>query len=115
MCKIQKESTASQNLSITLQVDEGEVVGRYSIEGTAQVSGFSFVVRTFSPGSLKTFCPLVLKARRLSSPQEPNITDIIPDYGPVFGGTTVTLTGRHLDSGLRRDVFIGEEKCHIQR
>lgn len=88
VCKIQEKSTANQNLTITLQVDEGEVEGRFSIEGTAQVSGFSFV--------------------------EPNITDISPNYGPVFGGTTVTLTGRHLNSGVRRDVFIAENKCHIQ-
>lgn len=126
MCKIQEKSTVNQNLTIALQVDEGEVVGRYSITGTAQVSGFAFVVRTFSPGpekkkpqhfsrcSLKrcivTFCVCCSL-----SPQEPSITDISPDYGPVFGGTTVTLSGRHLDSGVRRDVFIAEKKCHIQR
>lgn len=53
VCKIQEKSTASQNLSIALQVNEGEVVEFYSIEGTAQVSGFSFVVRTSLPGQWK--------------------------------------------------------------
>lgn len=44
VCKIHNKSP-NQNLNITLEVHEGEVVGRYSIEGEAQKSGFSFVVR----------------------------------------------------------------------
>lgn len=47
MCKIQGKSEPAQNLTITLEVHEGEVEGRYSIEGIAQMPGFSFVVRTF--------------------------------------------------------------------
>lgn len=124
VCKIQEKSTANQNLTITLQVNEGEVEGRYSIEGTAQASGFSFVVRTTffflkqklciclpsSQGCIVTSC-----VGRSLSVQEPSITDISPDYGPMFGGTTVTLTGTHLNSGVRRDVFIAEKKCLVQR
>ncbi|KAF3856217.1 hypothetical protein F7725_016940 [Dissostichus mawsoni] len=87
ICKIQV-NTPSQNLNITLQVHEGEVEGRYSIEGTAQIPGFSFV--------------------------EPSITEIKPDFGPMFGGTTVTLTGKYLNSGTQRDVFFDEKKCSIQ-
>ncbi|KAI9515085.1 hypothetical protein NQZ68_027951 [Dissostichus eleginoides] len=87
ICKIQV-NTPSQNLNITLQVHEGEVEGRYSIEGTAQIPGFSFV--------------------------EPSITEIRPDFGPMFGGTTVTLTGKYLNSGTQRDVFFDEKKCSIQ-
>ncbi|XP_034440841.1 macrophage-stimulating protein receptor-like isoform X1 [Hippoglossus hippoglossus] len=87
VCRIQ-ENTPNQNLSITLEVHEGEVKGRYSIEGTAQMPGFSFV--------------------------EPSITEIRPDYGPVFGGTVVTLTGRYLNSGTQRDVFLDNNKCLIQ-
>lgn len=44
VCKIQEKTTVSQNLTITLEVHEGEVEGSYSIEGTAQIPGFSFVV-----------------------------------------------------------------------
>ncbi|XP_063767768.1 macrophage-stimulating protein receptor-like isoform X2 [Eleginops maclovinus] len=84
ICKIQ-ENTPSQNLNITLQVHEGKVEGRYSIEGTAQMPGFSFV--------------------------EPSITQIRPDFGPMFGGTTVTLTGKYLNSGTQRDVYFDEKKC----
>ncbi|TNN84423.1 Macrophage-stimulating protein receptor [Liparis tanakae] len=87
VCKIQ-ENTPNQNLTITLEIHEGEVEGRYSIEGTAQMPGFSFV--------------------------EPSITEIRPDYGPVFGGTAVTLIGRYLQSGIQRDVFLAGKMCDIQ-
>ncbi|XP_071350437.1 macrophage-stimulating protein receptor isoform X2 [Trachinotus anak] len=86
VCKI-RDTIPNQNLNITLEVHEGEVEGRYSIEGVAQKSGFSFV--------------------------EPDITEIRPDYGPMFGGTEVTLTGRFLLSGMKRDVFFGNNKCNI--
>lgn len=88
VCKIH-EKTPNQNLNITLQVHEGEVEGRYSIKGTAQMPGFSLV--------------------------EPTITEIKPEYGPMFGGTTVTLTGRYLNSGNQRDVYFADKKCNIQR
>ncbi|XP_049431579.1 macrophage-stimulating protein receptor-like [Epinephelus fuscoguttatus] len=87
VCKTQ-ENTPNQNLTITLEVHEGEVEGRYSIDGTAQIPGFSFV--------------------------EPSITEIRPDHGPLFGGTLVTLTGRYLNSGIQREVFIADKKCNIQ-
>lgn len=45
MCKIQGKNKPGQDLKIVLEVHEGEVVGRYSIEGSAQMQGFSFVVR----------------------------------------------------------------------
>ncbi|XP_047439915.1 macrophage-stimulating protein receptor-like [Mugil cephalus] len=86
VCKIQGKSP-NKDLNITLDVHEGEVEGRYSIEGTAQVSGFSLV--------------------------EPRITEIKPDRGPMFGGTTVTLTGRYLNSGIQREVAFADEKCEI--
>ncbi|XP_028261745.1 macrophage-stimulating protein receptor-like isoform X2 [Parambassis ranga] len=78
----------NQDLNITLQVREGKVEGPYSIEGTAQMSGFSLV--------------------------EPSILDIRPDNGPMFGGTTVTLTGNYLHSGTNRDVFFGDNRCNIR-
>ncbi|XP_061583292.1 macrophage-stimulating protein receptor-like [Cololabis saira] len=87
VCRI-KEKEPNQNLNITLEVHEGEVEGQYSIEGTAQMSGFSVV--------------------------EPTITDIQPDYGPMFGGTEVTLTGKYLNSGIQRDVVFADKKCTLQ-
>uniref|UniRef100_H3C1Z8 receptor protein-tyrosine kinase n=1 Tax=Tetraodon nigroviridis TaxID=99883 RepID=H3C1Z8_TETNG len=87
VCKIQEKNKPGQDLKMVLEVHEGEVEGRYSIEGSAQIRGFSFV--------------------------EPSVTDLKPDSGPVFGGTTVTLTGRYLDSGSQRDVLFGDERCSI--
>lgn len=49
VCQISGDVTdVSQPLSITLEVDEGVVMGRYSIHGKAQMDGLSFVVITFS-------------------------------------------------------------------
>lgn len=46
VCKIHEQRTSSnQELNITVEVHEGKVEGRYSIEGQAHMSGFSFVVR----------------------------------------------------------------------
>lgn len=86
VCKLQRQTTmTSQALNITLQVHEEKVAGSYSIQGQAQIQGFSFV--------------------------EPNITDIRPDYGPRVGGTLVTLTGHYLNSGTIQKVMIGGQDC----
>lgn len=47
VCKIQEKNKPGQDLKMVLEVHEGEVEGRYSIEGSAQIRGFSFVVGTF--------------------------------------------------------------------
>ncbi|KAK2862010.1 hypothetical protein Q5P01_001543 [Channa striata] len=83
-----KGKRPNQDVNITLEVHERAVKGPYSIQGTAQIPGFSFV--------------------------EPSITEITPDCGPMFGGTTVTLTGRYLDSGKDREVFFADKKCNNQ-
>uniref|UniRef100_A0A3P8UKG0 Macrophage-stimulating protein receptor n=1 Tax=Cynoglossus semilaevis TaxID=244447 RepID=A0A3P8UKG0_CYNSE len=87
VCKI-LEKSPQQNLNITLEVHEKKAGGAYTIDGVARSNGFSFV--------------------------EPSITEISPDFGPLFGGTTVNLTGRFLNSGVRRDVFFANNKCSIQ-
>uniref|UniRef100_A0A3P9LIM9 Macrophage-stimulating protein receptor n=1 Tax=Oryzias latipes TaxID=8090 RepID=A0A3P9LIM9_ORYLA len=88
VCKIVNQAP-NQNVNITLEVHEGKVDGPYSIEGTAQISGLSFV--------------------------EPQIMEIRPDYGPMFGGTKVTLQGKYLNSGTQRQVFFANKKCSISR
>ncbi|XP_075996998.1 macrophage-stimulating protein receptor-like isoform X2 [Genypterus blacodes] len=89
VCEIhQQRTTANQELNITVEVHEGKVDSRYSIEGKAQMSGFSFVT--------------------------PSITEISPEFGPQFGGTLVTLTGSFLNSGMRRNVIMGGKECLIQ-
>ncbi|XP_055773865.1 macrophage-stimulating protein receptor-like isoform X2 [Salvelinus fontinalis] len=78
----------SQDLNITVAVHEGKVEGRYSVEGQAQMIGFTFV--------------------------EPSITAITPDYGPQIGGTLVTVTGHHLNAGMIKTVSIGDQDCPIK-
>ncbi|XP_069484032.1 hepatocyte growth factor receptor [Ambystoma mexicanum] len=45
----------------------------------------------------------------------PVITSVAPRFGPKSGGTLLTLTGNHLDSGQSREVSIGANKCAIKR
>ncbi|KAK6318859.1 hypothetical protein J4Q44_G00100700 [Coregonus suidteri] len=78
----------SQDLNITVAVHEGKVKGRYSIQGHAQMIGFTFV--------------------------EPSITEITPDYGPQIGGTLVTVTGPHLNAGMIKTVSIGDQDCPVK-
>ncbi|MBN3302051.1 RON protein, partial [Amia calva] len=76
-----------QPLQITVEVHEGKVEGPYSIEGKAQIDGFTFVV--------------------------PNITEILPDFGPIVGGTKITVTGPYLNTGNQRNVTLDGIKCKI--
>nr|XP_046198940.1 macrophage-stimulating protein receptor-like [Oncorhynchus gorbuscha] len=89
VCSIHPNVTGPyQDLNITVEVHEGKVEGCYSIQGQAQITGFTFV--------------------------EPSITEIMPDYGPQVGGTLVTLTGPHLNAGMIKTVSIGDQDCPIK-
>ncbi|XP_073682015.1 macrophage-stimulating protein receptor [Garra rufa] len=90
LCKIRSGTTEPifKSVNVTAKVHEGRVEGRYSIEGNAEMPGFTFVV--------------------------PNITEVQPDYGPVNGGTLITITGPYLDSGKNRKVTLDGETCPIQ-
>ncbi|XP_035376334.1 macrophage-stimulating protein receptor [Electrophorus electricus] len=93
MCKIRSGASELpfQTVNVTVRVDEGRVSpeGRYSIQGRARMSGFIFVL--------------------------PNISEVQPDYGPVNGGTLVTITGPYLHSGRNRKVTLDGEDCPVQR
>uniref|UniRef100_A0A3B4GCT7 receptor protein-tyrosine kinase n=1 Tax=Pundamilia nyererei TaxID=303518 RepID=A0A3B4GCT7_9CICH len=83
VCKIRSGATELfKPVNITVEVHEGKVEGRYSIEGKAEMSGFTFVV--------------------------PNITEIQPNYGPRVGGTLITVSGPHLDAGKTRRVTLND-------
>ncbi|KAI7795236.1 macrophage-stimulating protein receptor [Triplophysa rosa] len=90
VCKIRSGASELlfKPLNVTARVHEGRVEGRYSIEGSAEMPGFTFVV--------------------------PNITEVQPDYGPVNGGTLITITGPYLASGKNRKVTLDGETCPIQ-
>ncbi|XP_067855647.1 hepatocyte growth factor receptor [Heptranchias perlo] len=44
----------------------------------------------------------------------PTITHISPTRGPKSGGTLLTLTGKYLNSGSRREVSIGGKVCELK-
>uniref|UniRef100_A0A8B9HUM7 Macrophage-stimulating protein receptor n=1 Tax=Astyanax mexicanus TaxID=7994 RepID=A0A8B9HUM7_ASTMX len=90
MCKIRSLVTEPlfQPVNITAKVHEDRVEGSYSIEGKAEMPGFTFVL--------------------------PNISEVQPDYGPVNGGTLITITGPYLHSGKNRKVTLDGESCPIQ-
>nr|XP_015815471.2 macrophage-stimulating protein receptor [Nothobranchius furzeri] len=90
VCKIRSGVTElSKPVHITVEVREGKVEGRYSINGKAEMPGFTFVT--------------------------PNITGIQPNYGPRVGGTLITVTGLHLDAGKTRKVTLNDVPCPIKR
>ncbi|KAK5913025.1 hypothetical protein CesoFtcFv8_002847 [Champsocephalus esox] len=90
VCKIRSGAAEqSRPVNVTVEVHEGKVEGRYSIDGKAEMPGFIFVT--------------------------PNITDIQPNYGPRVGGTLITVTGPHLDAGKMRRVTLNDVPCPIKR
>ncbi|GAA6070730.1 hepatocyte growth factor receptor isoform X1, partial [Tachysurus ichikawai] len=44
----------------------------------------------------------------------PDIKEIIPEFGPKSGGTTLTIKGSYLNSGSSRKVTIGSGTCVVQ-
>lgn len=45
---------------------------------------------------------------------DPSIVDFTPKYGPISGGTLITITGQYLNSGRKIEAFIGDLPCYIQ-
>ncbi|XP_028853945.1 macrophage-stimulating protein receptor [Denticeps clupeoides] len=89
VCKIRSgPAELFSPVNITAKVNEGVVEGRYSIDGIALMPGFTFVV--------------------------PDIAEVQPDYGPITGGTLITITGPHLDAGKTRRVTLDGEPCPIK-
>ncbi|XP_077459073.1 macrophage-stimulating protein receptor isoform X3 [Stigmatopora argus] len=93
VCKIRSGATdLSKPVNVTAEVHESEggvkVEGRYAIDGKAGMPGFTFLI--------------------------PNITEIQPNYGPLIGGTLITVTGAHLDAGRTRKVTLNDVPCPIQ-
>ncbi|CAH1393499.1 unnamed protein product [Nezara viridula] len=44
---------------------------------------------------------------------DPNITDIFPNFGPMSGGTHLTIMGRYMNAGSSIRAFIDELPCQI--
>ncbi|TDH11058.1 hypothetical protein EPR50_G00081510 [Perca flavescens] len=47
--------------------------------------------------------------------QDPQLLDLVPDKGPVSGGTRLTIRGRQLLTGQKSDLraFLGPQPCYI--
>uniref|UniRef100_A0A8C7DNS7 Plexin B3 n=1 Tax=Oncorhynchus kisutch TaxID=8019 RepID=A0A8C7DNS7_ONCKI len=47
--------------------------------------------------------------------QDPQLTGIVPDKGPVSGGTSLTVQGTRLLTGQRKDLtaYVGQQPCYI--
>ncbi|KPP71448.1 hypothetical protein Z043_109650 [Scleropages formosus] len=87
-CKIGTgPSDLSQPVPITVDVHEKNTEGSFFIDGKVQIHGFTFV--------------------------EPQITKVVPDYGPYVGGTLITVTGLYLNAGNTRRVSLGDKPCQI--
>uniref|UniRef100_A0A8C9T4P9 receptor protein-tyrosine kinase n=1 Tax=Scleropages formosus TaxID=113540 RepID=A0A8C9T4P9_SCLFO len=83
-CKIGTgPSDLSQPVPITVDVHEKNTEGSFFIDGKVQIHGFTFV--------------------------EPQITKVVPDYGPYVGGTLITVTGLYLNAGNTRRVSLGDK------
>ncbi|XP_043256480.1 plexin-A4 [Colletes gigas] len=44
---------------------------------------------------------------------DPKILSISPEYGPVSGGTTISITGKYMNAGSTIEAFIDELPCSI--
>ncbi|KAM6930088.1 plexin-B3 isoform 2-T2 [Lycodopsis pacificus] len=55
------------------------------------------------------------KSQQIFTYQDPQLLDLVPDKGPVSGGTRLTIRGRQLLTGQRSDLsaFLGPQPCYI--
>ncbi|XP_056278000.1 plexin-B1 [Pseudoliparis swirei] len=55
------------------------------------------------------------KSKQIFTFQDPQLRDLVPDRGPVSGGTRLTIRGRQLLTGQESDlsVFLGLQPCFI--
>uniref|UniRef100_A0A672KNS4 Plexin A1 n=1 Tax=Sinocyclocheilus grahami TaxID=75366 RepID=A0A672KNS4_SINGR len=52
---------------------------------------------------------------RAVSPKSPYFTRVLPSYGPISGGTRITIQGSHLNSGSAVSIKIGLNTCRFER
>uniref|UniRef100_A0A4W3IMU6 Hepatocyte growth factor receptor n=1 Tax=Callorhinchus milii TaxID=7868 RepID=A0A4W3IMU6_CALMI len=78
--------------------------------------GVSNHIRKTVPPTTEVFLVLnkMLTALFLFLVQNPIIMSISPTHGPKSGGTLLTVTGNHLNSGSAREVLIGAKLCDLK-
>ncbi|XP_029455515.1 macrophage-stimulating protein receptor isoform X2 [Rhinatrema bivittatum] len=88
ICKLElgrQEMSASANIVVTIM--EKVKSFPYYIEGTATVTGFTFM--------------------------DPVLTSISPSYGPLAGGTEVSIRGKNMTTGISKKVFMNGVLCPL--
>ncbi|XP_069792669.1 macrophage-stimulating protein receptor-like isoform X2 [Narcine bancroftii] len=90
VCKLEitGEPPPIGSTEIIITIQETKRSGEFSIVGSTSIAGFEFV--------------------------KPVITHVVPTYGPLDGGTLITLLGQHLTAGNAQKVAIGGKDCLIQ-
>ncbi|KAM9855597.1 plexin-B3 [Aulostomus maculatus] len=81
------------------------VVCELQPSGKQRVGPVLVTVGTTSPG----------RSKQKFTYQDPQLLDLVPDKGPVSGGTRLTIRGRQLLTGQTSDLsaFLGQQPCYI--
>uniref|UniRef100_A0A3Q2C8B1 Plexin B3 n=1 Tax=Cyprinodon variegatus TaxID=28743 RepID=A0A3Q2C8B1_CYPVA len=81
------------------------VVCELQRSGKNRVGPVQVTVGTTSPG----------RSAQMFTYQDPQLTSLVPDKGPVSGGTKLTIKGRQLMTGQKSDLtaFLGQQPCYI--
>ncbi|MEQ2289050.1 hypothetical protein AMECASPLE_029226 [Ameca splendens] len=81
------------------------VVCELQRSGKNRVGPVEVTVRTSPPG----------RSTQMFTYQDPQLTSLVPDKGPISGGTKLTIKGRQLLTGQTSDLtaFLGQQPCYI--
>lgn len=106
-----------------------DVVGGVTVAGIqcpAQPEGYEIstrVVCELQPSGKQREGPVVVtvgttppgRSTQIFTYQDPQLLDLVPDKGPVSGGTRLTIRGRQLLTGQTSDLsaFLGPQPCYI--
>uniref|UniRef100_A0A671XHJ7 Sema domain-containing protein n=1 Tax=Sparus aurata TaxID=8175 RepID=A0A671XHJ7_SPAAU len=106
-----------------------DVVGRVTVAGVLclpQPEGYQIstrVVCELQPSGKQREGPVLVtmgtappgRSTQIFTYQDPQVLDLVPDKGPVSGGTRLTIRGRQLLTGQRSDLsaFLGPRPCYI--
>uniref|UniRef100_A0AAZ3PL09 Plexin-B1 n=1 Tax=Oncorhynchus tshawytscha TaxID=74940 RepID=A0AAZ3PL09_ONCTS len=81
------------------------------------------IVCELQPSKQETEGPVIVSVRdsepgqslQIFTYQDPQLTAIVPDKGPVSGGTSLTVQGTRLLTGQRKDLtaYVGQQPCYI--
>ncbi|XP_018430812.1 PREDICTED: macrophage-stimulating protein receptor-like, partial [Nanorana parkeri] len=89
VCTLQKDGLpdSASPADVIVTIKENLTSVNYYIDGSAAASGFTFV--------------------------EPVLAAVSPSFGPLAGGTPVTVKGKDLMAGETQRVYIGDVECNV--